>query len=203
MTEYSKVQNKTRKDQRCLHLQTTSHTDRWRQAAADSSWKQPPYGHADKKGSPSLSSPSSTSFLPSFQKGYMFGHAGSPDSTLLSYWQQLNNHGCHGERPMLRAYIQQRRSTTAGPTEVLSPVEPSLWAHIMLSPQLCRGTKPLSIETIRYVKEWIMNKKLQKGAVETSSELHKVINVKSDFIYHLWKTLVQMVKRWKSSNSMT
>lgn len=126
-----------------------------------------------------------------------------PDSTLLSYWQQLNNHGCHGERPMLRAYIQQRRSATAGPTEVLSPVEPSLWAHIMLSPQLCRGTKPLSIETIRYVKEWIMNKKLQKGAVETSSELHKVINVKSDFIYHLWKTLVQMVKRWKSSNSMT
>lgn len=202
MTEYSKVQNKTRKDQRCLHLQTTSHTDRWRQAAADSSWKQPPYGHADKKGSPSLSSPSPTSFLPSFQKGYMFGHAGSPTAPCWATDSSLTTMGAMGSARCC-AYIQQRRSATAGPTEVLSPVEPSLWAHIMLSPQLCRGKKPLSIETIRYVKEWIMNKKLQKGAVETSSELHKVINVKSDFIYHLWETLVQMVKRWKSSNSMT
>lgn len=96
MTEYSKVQNKTRKDQRCLHLQTTSHTDRWRQTAADSSWKQPPYGQRRHEGISFLFFPSSASFLPSFQEGYMFGHAGSQTAPCWATDSSLTTTGAAG-----------------------------------------------------------------------------------------------------------
>lgn len=50
----------------------------------------------------------------------------------------------------------------------------------------------------------MLNKKkknIHKDIVKVASELHKPINVKSDFIYYLWKNPVQMVKRWKTGNS--
>lgn len=45
-------------------------------------------------------------------------------------------------------------------------------------------------------------KSIHKDTVKVAS-LHKPINVKSYFIYYLWKNPVQMVKRWKPGNSAT
>lgn len=154
MTEYSKVQNKTRKDQRSLHLQTTSHTDRWRQTAADSSWKQPPYGPGRQEGISFLFFPSSASFLPSFQEGYMFGHAGSQTAPCWATDSSLTTTGATGSTGALCLHTAQAQCNSRSNR---GAAELSLW--VMLYPQLCKGTKPLSIETIKYIKEWIISKK--------------------------------------------
>lgn len=83
--------------------------------------------------------------------------------------------------------------------------EAVLWPWDILVTYAHRRTRTLWIKAriLRVNCTICRTKKLHKATVEVFSELHKLINVKSDFIYYLWKTPVQMVKRWKPSNSAT